>query len=243
MLINPDEMHNVVIFGSSGHGSVVLDCIEKEGKYRVVGFIDSFKKKGTKVNGYTVLGSEFDLPYLIDKHNIYGGIVAIGDNWIRNTVVERINKIAPNFIYINAIHPSSEIGKDVEIGVGTVILAGVIVNSNSMIGNFCILNTNSSLDHDGIMRNFSSIAPKSCVGGNFYLGEYSAICLGVNVINDISVGNHTVVGAGSLVVGNIDSHVLAFGAPAKKIRDREIGEPYMSARKKKNNVIPLYIGQ
>lgn len=93
------------------------------------------------------------------------------------------------------------------------------------------------------MRNFSSIAPKSCVGGNFYLGEYSAICLGVNVINDISVGDNSVVGAGSLVVGNIDSDVLAYGAPAKKIRNREIGEPYMSARKKKNNVIPLYIGQ
>lgn len=233
-------MQNVVIFGASGHGSVVLDCIEKEGRYKVIGFIDSFKKKGTKINGYPILGTEFDLPYLLDKYNIYGGIVAIGDNWLRNTVVERIDKIAPNLIYIKVVHPSAEIGKDVEIGVGTVIMPGVVVNSNCLIGNFCILNTNSSIDHDGVMRCFSSLAPKTCIGGSFYLGEYSAVCLGANIIDNISIGSHTVVGAGSLVVGNLESNIVAFGAPAKKIRGREIGEPYMSKKRKRVSVIPLY---
>ena len=55
-------MKNIVIFGSSGHGSVVLDCIENEGKDKVVGFIDSTKKKGSKQNGYEILGTEYDLP-------------------------------------------------------------------------------------------------------------------------------------------------------------------------------------
>lgn len=240
MLKNPDEMQNVVIFGASGHGSVVLDCIEKEGKYNVVGFIDSFKKKGISVNGYPILGTEYDLPFLIDKYNLYGGIVAIGDNWIRNTMVERIDKICPNFMYVSVVHPGAEVGKDVQIGAGTVIMPGVIVNANSFIGNFCLLNTNSSLGHDGFMQNFSSLAPKSCTGGNFNLGKYSAICLGANIIDAISIGQHTVVGAGSLVVGNLESNILAFGAPAKKIRDREVGEPYMSGRKRKPDVIPLY---
>ena len=41
-------MQNIIIFGASGHGSVVLDCLEKQNKYNVVGFLDSFKKKGAK---------------------------------------------------------------------------------------------------------------------------------------------------------------------------------------------------
>lgn len=233
-------MQNIIIFGASGHGSVVLDCIEKEGKYKVAGFIDSFKKTGSYVNEYPILGTEDDLTDIIDKYDIYGGIVAIGDNWIRNTVVEKIKKISPHFKFVSVLHPNAEVGKDVQVGDGSVIMPGVVVNANSYIGHFCILNTNSSLGHDGFMQNFSSLAPKACTGGNLNLGKYSAICLGANVINAISIGNHTVVGAGSLVVGNLESNILAYGAPAKKIRDREIGEPYMSGRKKNVEVIPLY---
>ena len=145
-------MKNVVIFGSSGHGSVVLDCLEREKKYNVVGFIDDFKKKGSKKNGYEILGNIFDLPEVIEKFNLIGGIVAIGDNWARNLVLEKVVKIAPDFNFISAIHPNATIGKDVVIGIGTSIMPGVIINANSVVGDFCMLNTNSSLGHDGYMN-------------------------------------------------------------------------------------------
>ena len=58
-------MKNVLIFGASGHGSVVLDILEKSKEFRPVGFLDSFIKKGTKKNGYRVLGSELDLLHII----------------------------------------------------------------------------------------------------------------------------------------------------------------------------------
>lgn len=236
---HPDEMQNVVIFGASGHGSVVLDCIEKEAKYKVVGFIDSFEEKGTQVNGYSVLGSEHDLPFLIQKHQILGGIIAIGDNWTRNLVVQRVLKIAPKFNYISAVHPNAELGKDVQIGMGSVVMPGVTINANAIIGNHCILNTNSSLDHDGFMSSFSSLAPNVCVGANFILGKGSAICLGSNIIENITIGSYTVIGAGSLVVGNIADHVLVYGAPAKIIRKRIASEPYLSGKKKSSPITLL----
>ncbi|MFK7811110.1 MAG: acetyltransferase [Maribacter sp.] len=232
-------MQNVVIFGASGHGSVVLDCIEKEAKYKVVGFIDSFEEKGTKVNGYTILGSEYDLPFLIEKYQLLGGIIAIGDNWTRSLVVERILKIAPKFNYISAVHPNAQLGKDVQIGMGSVVMPGVTINANAVIGNHCILNTNSSLDHDGYMSNFSSLAPNVCVGANFILGKGSAICLGANIIENITIGPHAVVGAGSLVVGNVTDHVLVYGAPAKVIKKRIASEPYLSGKKTSSPVTLL----
>lgn len=234
-------MKNIVIFGASGHGSVVLDCIEREGKHKVIGFMDSFKKKGIRLNGYTILGSEFDLPLLMEKYNITGGIVAIGDNWIRKSLVERIAKVAPDFEYIYSVHPKAVIGKDVQIGKGTVVLPGAVVESNASIGDFCIVNTNASVGHDGQMGNYSSLAPKCCTGGHLILGRFSAICLGANVIDNITISEHTVVGAGSLVVGNIDSYSVAYGAPARKVRSRSAGEPYMGRKKTSGSVIPLVI--
>ncbi|SIQ93372.1 NeuD/PglB/VioB family sugar acetyltransferase [Maribacter ulvicola] len=225
-------MQNVIIFGASGHGSVVLDCLEKEGRYNVIGFVDSFKKKGSRINGYQVLGSEVDLPYLINRYHIDGGIVAIGDNWTRKLIVDRILKIAPNFSFINTVHPNAVLGKDILIGCGNVFMPGAIVNANSIIHDFCIINTNASLGHDGIMDSYSSLAPSVCAGGGLRLGRYSAISLGVNVINGIEIGQHSVIGAGSLVVDHFGDNIMAYGLPAKIVRVRAVGEPYLSTHKK-----------
>ena len=233
-------MKNVLIFGASGHGSVVLDILESEGSYNPIGFLDSFKPVGTKVNGYEVLGSETDLPRLMDAYGISGGIVAIGDNWSRKTVVGRIRATVPNFEFISAVHPSALIAKNVKIGEGSVLMPGVIVNSNARIGNFCILNTASSLDHDGKMEEYSSLAPKVCTGSHFLLGKYSAVCIGVNVVECVRIGEHTVVGAGSLVTRALPDRVVAYGSPARIIRRRQVGEPYLSGlRKAEVLTVPL----
>lgn len=229
-------MKNVVIIGASGHGSVVLDCIEKEGKYNVMGFVDSFKEKGTKLNGYEIMGSEHDLPLLIDKFNLYGCIVAIGDNWTRKIVVEKISEIVPDFKFISSIHPKAVIGKDVYIGKGTIIMPGAIVNANAAIRDFCILNTNSSLGHDSVMDDYSSMASGITAGGCFYLGKFSAVCLGANIIENIQVMEHTVIGAGSLVLKDIRRSVMAYGTQARIVRERTVGEPYLTGGKRK---IPL----
>jgi len=224
-------MQNVIIFGASSHGSVVLDCLEKEEKYRVVGFIDSFKRKGSFQNGYQVLGTEYDLPYLCDAHNISGGIVAIGDNSLRKYVVDKIKKIVPAFNFISTVHPTVLLGKDVHIGNGSTILPGVIINTNSRVEDFCILNTNSVLEHDGLMEAYSSLAPGVYTGGNFHLGKFSAIGLRTNVIDNITVKEHTIVGAASLVLKDIPEYVVAYGSPAKVIRNRSAGEKYLSGGK------------
>ncbi|QBA64954.1 acetyltransferase [Muriicola soli] len=223
-------MKNVVIFGASGHGSVVMDCIEKEGKYKIVGFIDSIKKKGHLHNGYQILGTELDLPYIRDKYYVFGGIVAIGDNWTRKVIVNKISKLSPGFKFISTIHPFTSIGKNVTIGNGVVVAPGVVINANSSIRNHCILNTYSSLDHDSVLQEFSSLAPRVCTGGNFKLGKYSAVCLGSYVIENVSIDEHSVIGAGSLVLKDVGKNVVVYGSPAEIIRKREVGDPYLANR-------------
>jgi sugar O-acyltransferase (sialic acid O-acetyltransferase NeuD family) len=224
-------MKNVIIFGASGHGSVILDSIEQQGNYQVIGFADSFKKKGRRQNGYEILGNEFDLPFLIEKFNLFGVIIAIGDNWIRKKVADKIARISPKLTFITIIHPDATIGKDVNIGKGTVIMPGAIVNANCSIGDFCILNTNSSLDHDSHMDHFSSLAPRVCTGGNLSLGRFSAVCLGANIIENITIEEQTVIGAGSLVISSIESYVVAYGSPARVIRNRKAGDSYLTGLK------------
>ena len=231
-------MKNVLIIGASGHGSVILDCIEKSGKYKVTGFIDSYKQKGRRLNGYQILGTEIDLPLILEKFNISGGIVAIGDNWIRKKVVDRITRITPDFNFITVIHPAAVVGKDVSIGKGTVLMPGAVINANSTVGNHCILNTNSSLGHDGRMEHFSSLASGVVIGGNCHIGRYSAISLGARIIENINISEHSVIGAGSLVLSDVPGNTMVFGAPARIIRKRKAGEPYLSGSSTKWAKVP-----
>lgn len=221
-------MRNVVIVGASGHGGMILDCLKKEEQYNVVGFVDTFKRKGSEHYGLKVLGNEYDLPRLTESLNLSGLIFAIGNNWTRKTVADKISEIVPRLEVISAIHPSAVIADGVKIGKGSVVMAGAIINAKAQMGDYCILNTKASLGHDGVMQDFSSIASGVCTGGNLDLGRFSAISLGANVIEHIKIGKHSVVGAGSLVVKNVGSFCVVYGSPAKMVRKRDIEDNYLS---------------
>ena len=220
-------MENIVVFGSSGHAKVVIDMIEKSNLYKVCGYIDSFRGRGEKIFDYSVLGNDLELADLIPKYNITGGVIAIGDNFTRYKIYKRVTEIMPQFRFIPVIHPKSCIAKGVEIGIGTVVMPGAIINSDCKIGNFCILNTKSSLDHDSKMENFSSLAPGVTAGGNVHIKEFAAVCLGASIAHGITIADNCVIGAGSVVLKNTESYSVVYGVPGKIIRKREIGDKYM----------------
>ena len=220
-------MHNIVVIGSSGHARVVIDAVEREARFHIAGVIDTFKPVGHICLGYQVLGDELRLPDIIRNYDIYGGAVAIGDNWLRHKVVDRIRAVVPDFRFVTVTHPSAQIAGSARVAAGTVVLPGAIVAANAEIGEFCIVSTKASLDHDGVMGTYSSFAPAVTAGGEVTIKPFAAVLLGANIIHSISVGEHSVVGAGSLVLRDVPDRVVAYGLPARVIRTRQPGEPYL----------------
>lgn len=218
---------NIIVIGSSGHAKVVIDCIERENKYEIIGLIDRFKEVGSSSFGYKIIGKEEDLQNLIKINKIEGGIIAIGDNYTRYIVYDKISHDIPEFNFIKVIHPSAQIARDVLIGKGTVVMANATISSEAAVGDFCIINNNSSLDHNCKMLDYSSLAPGSTIGGNVKIGSFTAVSLGAKVIHGITIGENTIIGAGANVVKDIPKYVVAYGNPAKVIRGRIAGERYL----------------
>jgi sugar O-acyltransferase (sialic acid O-acetyltransferase NeuD family) len=215
---------SILVFGASGHAKVVIDIIEQQSLWHIVGLIDSYKNPGTKLMGYEVLGAEACVPDLMTRHNLAGAIIAIGDNWIRHQVVQRAVSDAPGLAFVNAIHPTARVARDVQLGKGVVIMPGVTINPGSRIGDFCFVNTNASVDHDNTLEPFSCVQPNAATGGNVRLGAHSVISMGANVIQGVSIGEHTIIGAGSTVLHDIPDRVIAYGTPCRVIRSREPGQ-------------------
>lgn len=215
------------MIGSSGHAKVIIDIVEKEKKFQIVGILDRFRSPGEETLGYKILGSEDNLPDLISQYAIDGIIIAIGDNFTRSKVVYQVAELCPEIEFITTIHPRATIARDVSIGHGSVIMAGVTINSCCSIGKFCILNTHSTLDHDSTIEDFVSLAPHSATGGNCHIEKFSSICIGAILIHGIRVGEHSVIGAGATVLNDIAAYTISFGTPAKFIRERKPGEKYL----------------
>jgi len=217
----------IVVIGAGGHAKVIIDILEQAGTFQLQGLLDSQLPVGTRVLDYEVLGNDRDLPRLMEQAQVAGAVVAIGDNFLRGKIVAELRQLVPVLAFPPAIHPAATIARSAVIDAGTVVMAGAVVNSNTTVGEFCILNTNCSVDHDCMLGNYASLAPGSCVGGTVQIGEMSAICLGAKVIQRVKIGAHTVVGAGATVLSDLPANVVAYGTPAREIRERLAGERYM----------------
>ncbi|MCR2802507.1 acetyltransferase [Paenibacillus soyae] len=216
---------NIIVFGAGGHAKTVIDTLEKQGLYRIAGLLDGGKPAGSVIYGYEVLGNE---EWLADRAGeIEGAIVAIGDNWRRSQVADAIRSLAPDLPFVSAIHPAAHIARGARIGAGSVIMAGAVLGSDAELGEHGIMYPGASIDHDCRIGRFVSWAPRSVSGGNVTVGDFSAIAIGAVLIHSVTVGEHCVVGAGSTVIRSIPSNTVAFGTPAKPVREREHGERYL----------------
>lgn len=219
-------MPRIVAVGSGGHARVVIDVIRHCAELELVGIIDRNRPTGEKILGTPVIGDDEEFPRLAQRLNIEAAVVALGDNYARANVVERIRRVA-DLQFPTLVHPTAYVAPDAKLGQGTVVFPGAIVNTGSQVGEFCILNTHCSLDHDGRMGNFAALAPGACTGGAVTIGDFSVVCIGAKVSHGVAIGRHTVIGAGSTVLTDIGDQVVAYGTPARVIRSREPGERYL----------------
>jgi sugar O-acyltransferase (sialic acid O-acetyltransferase NeuD family) len=220
-------MKKILLFGGGNQVHYTIDIIEKENKYEIAGIIDSVHPIGADRYGYKVLGRQENLTQIVEEYKIDAGLITIGDNWSRSIVYNAIIKQMPSFEFVNAIHPSVIIGKNVELGFGVVMMAGVIVNPLAKIGNFTFFATGCQVEHDCIIEEFASVSAGSVMGGYVTIGKFSAITLGVTILDRLKIGENSVIGSGSLVLKDIPNNVLAHGNPINKVRAREIGEKFL----------------
>jgi sugar O-acyltransferase (sialic acid O-acetyltransferase NeuD family) len=219
---------NIVIIGSSGFSKVVVDIVEREGKHRIIGMIDSFRQVGEETLGYEILGTESALPRLMSERGVEGALIAIGDNCARFAVYEKIFALCPGMKYPTAVHPSAQIAREVVLGEGTVVAAVANIHNGSRIGRFCIINGLSHLGHDILADDFVSIGPDAAVAGNVTIGSWTAIAIGSHVLEKKSVGSNSIVGAGSLVTRDVPDNVVVYGSPAKVIKERHRNDKYLA---------------
>lgn len=207
-------MNNLVIVGASGHGKVIADIAEKVG-YTDIAFLDD--NPTVKYCGdYMVVGGCKDADYYKNADFI----IAIGNTKIRRKIQSEFIKKGLNIVSL--IHPAAIIASNVKIGIGTVVMAGAVINPCTEIGQGCIINTCASVDHDCCIGDYVHISVGSHVAGTVTVKHDTWIGAGATVSNNINIVADCMIGAGAVVIADITESGTYVGVPAKIIKRCDI---------------------
>ncbi len=215
-------MKKIVIVGAGGFGREVKMLIEQinqfREKYEFIGFYDDNIKTGTFINGFQVLGNVLEL--LEIDYNLEV-VISIADPKIKKKIYD-ILKFNKFIKFPTLVHPNVLIGKDnVSIGYGCVICASSIITVNIEIGNFVILNLGCTVGHDTNIGDYSSFMPFVNISGEVIIENSVYVGTGAKIINLLTIGNSTIVGAGAVVSKSLPEKCTAVGIPAKPIKFHE----------------------
>lgn len=200
-------MRKIVIIGAGGHARVIIDIIKKQKAECTIELLDDNIPAGTQIMGCEVVGRIKDC---IRFPSDTGFIIGIGNNKVRSQIANEYNFLN----YVSFIHPKATIAEGVSLGNGCVVMGGAVINSNTKIGNHAIINTAATIDHDNFIGDFVHLSPGVHTGGNVVVGDYVWVGIGAVLKNGIGVCAKCMIGAGSVVVKDIEIKGVYVGVPA-----------------------------
>ena len=211
------NMKELVIVGTGGVGKetalIVEDINEISQEWNLLGFIDDNKELiGKEINGYKVLG---DREFLNNFDKEVYVVIAIADHCIKEELVKYLTN--KNIQYATLIHPSVKINRTISIGKGCIIYQNVIMTVNINIGNHVIISPKCGIGHDSLIEDYVTVLWNVNISGSERIRQGVTLGSGCTIIQGLEIGRGSFVGAGAVVIRDIDESKTAVGVPTRYV--------------------------
>jgi sugar O-acyltransferase (sialic acid O-acetyltransferase NeuD family) len=215
----------ILIFGTGGNCIDILDSIHEINthvgwrKYAVMGFLDDDPaKRGKEIHGVPILGP-------LQAAREYGDcffVNGIGSpaSFRKKEKILSDLQIEPER-YESIIHPTAVVSQFARIGQGTVVLQNAVIASDALVGNHVMVLPNTVISHDDVINDYTCIAGGVCISGEVHVGKSCYLGTNCSLIGRIKVGDHSLIGMGSVVLCDVPPQTVFVGNPAALLRKME----------------------
>lgn len=204
----------ILLVGAGGHAVSCIDVIEQQGEFTIVGLIGSGSEVGFTVLGYPVVGTDEELPSLVDRYG--AALIAVGQTRtpeLRIRLFDQLVRLGSRLPTI--ISPRAYVSRHAKLGAGTIVMHGVVVNAAASIGRNCILNSNALIEHHATIADHCHIATATVVNGEVTIGAGTFVGSNSEIRQGVRIGDRCLIGMGQRVLTD-----CAAGATLPLLKER-----------------------
>lgn len=209
-------MIKVLIVGAGAQAKYVMDILSYYPEKEAVGIIDvegDSEIQGREINGVKILGNFDSIIPDVDKGT--KTVLAYSDNKRKEELVNKLETMG--FEFETIIHPEAVISKSAKVGKGVIINANATIMPFARIGDHVVIHSNVVVEHDSILEDYVNLAPGVTLAGYVKVKKGTYVHTGASVIPNVTIGAHSIVGAGATVIEDVPDNVTVVGTPAKVV--------------------------
>ena len=192
-------MKEILLIGGGGHCRSVIDVIEQECRFEIVGIVDRPELLGSNVLGYSVIGNDSDLDSLAKKYQY--ALITAGQIKSPSLRIKLFNlAVKAGFILPSIVSPNAYVSRYASLGNGVVVMHGALVNINTTISDNCIVNSKALIEHDCQIFKHCHISTNATINGGVTVEEGCFIGSGAITKESIIIKRNSFIKAGSVAV-------------------------------------------
>ena len=198
-------MDKILLIGAGGHARSCIDVLEEENQFEIAGLIEKGESIPNESLSYPVIGTDDDLKVLRQQYK--NALITVGQiksPKIRIKLYQLLKEL--DFTLPVIVSSQAYVSKHAQIGEGSIIMHGVIINANAKIGNNCIINNRALIEHDAVIGDHCHIATGAIINGEVSVENETFIGSGAVTKEAISIGKNCVIGAGVVLKNDIESN-------------------------------------
>ena len=208
--------NNILLYGSKSTAFIIYEMLKennKEAKY----IFDPLSKSPSFNNNFIFSNKIMDFKKFLSQSKNFCVCIAREDGYARYMISKKLEKLQLKPLTIKS--KLSELSKSSKYGKGLISMANAYVNRGVEIGDYCILNTGATVDHECVIGNGVHLMGGCYLAGRVKIGNFSSIGATATILPDIKIGENVIVGAGAVVTKNVKSNTVVVGNPAKFLRN------------------------